>query len=153
MILPNLHCTLTGPGFDRTEMGFTDVVEKQVLCASNGWPMDPIDKEIGQYSHLDIEKFVPGSVKILLAAGMKEEELPAFLASVLYDFADSKLRMYWIGRFFMPAYAPFLPSPSLTLTIRGGLDGHLTREYISGYVIYGRKPDLASSGEAKSEQD
>lgn len=66
---------------------------------TNGWPLDPVDKEIGQFVHLDIAKFVPGTVKIMLAAGMTEEELPDFLASVKYDFADAKLRIYWLGTF------------------------------------------------------
>lgn len=65
----------------------------------NGWPLDPVDKEIGQFAHLDAEKFVPGTVKILLAGGMTQEMLPDFLAAVKYDFADAKLRVYWVGEY------------------------------------------------------
>lgn len=65
----------------------------------NGWPLDPVDKEIGQFAHLDAEKFVPGTVKILMAAGMTQEELPDFLTAVKYDFADAKLRIYWVGKY------------------------------------------------------
>lgn len=80
-------------------MGFVDVVEEHILMPTNGWALDPIDKEIGQFAHLDAEKFVPSTVKLLIASGMTEEEMPDFLAAVKYDFADVRLRIYWIGKF------------------------------------------------------
>lgn len=92
-----LDTLLSTNKFIREEMGFTDVVEEHVLMPINGWPLDPIDKEIGQFAHLDAEKFVPGTVRIMLAAGITQEELPGFLESVKYDFADARLRIYWVG--------------------------------------------------------
>lgn len=76
------------------EVGFVDVAERQLLCPVNGWPLDPEDRLLGQFMHLDSQKGVPGMVKVLLASGMPQEEVPAFLEEVQYSDADVNLRAY-----------------------------------------------------------
>lgn len=76
------------------EIGFVDVVEHQLLCPINGWPLDPEDRLLGQFMHLNSEKGVPSMVKVLLAAGMSQEEVPEFLEKVKHSIADVKLRAY-----------------------------------------------------------
>lgn len=81
------------------EIGFTDVVEKQMLCPVNGWPLDPEDRLLGQWMHLDSVKGVPGMVKVLLASGMSQQEVPAFLEEVKHNLADVKMRAYLVCKF------------------------------------------------------
>lgn len=107
------------------EVGFVDVVEHQLLCPINGWPMDPEDRLLGQFMHLNSEKGVPSMVKVLLASGMPPEEVPEFLEEVKHSIADVKLRAYNVCEhflFFFPflslSWCPFhlllTPSPPLS---------------------------------------
>lgn len=78
------------------EIGFVDVVERQGLSPINSWPIDPEDRLIGQFARMDAEKVVDSSVKLLLAGGMTEEELPSFKAAVKWSLGDCNMRGYYI---------------------------------------------------------
>lgn len=80
------------------EIGFVDVVEKQILDPVNGWPLDPEDRRLGQFTRLDTDMVVESSVKLLLAGGLTEAELPEFKAAVKWSLGDEDLRGYWIRR-------------------------------------------------------
>lgn len=79
------------------DTGFVDVVERQVLWPINSWPSDPEDRRLGQFTRLDTEKLLESSVKLLLAGGLTQEELPDFQAEVKWSFGDPNLRGYWRG--------------------------------------------------------
>lgn len=81
------------------EMGFINVVEKRVLSPVNGWPLDPEDKLLGQFWHSDIEKVFEGAIKMLLAAGLTQEEIPQFIQDVRVSISDRQLRAYYIREF------------------------------------------------------
>lgn len=91
------------------EIGFTDVVEKPVLCPVNSWPLDPVDREIGHFCRLDMERALDSTVKMLLAGGLTQEELPAFKESVRWSLGDRNLRGYFIGKSIVIC---LLPRPS-----------------------------------------
>lgn len=80
------------------EIGFVDVVEKMVLVPINSWPLDPEDRLLGQFTRLDNEMVVESSVKLLLAGGLAQEELPEFKAAVKWSLGDAKMRGYWKGK-------------------------------------------------------
>lgn len=82
------------------EIGFTEIVEKVLLCPTNGWPLDPDDKLLGQYTHLDTQRLLDSSVKLLALAGLTQEELPGFIESVKYSMADIDLRGYYVCECF-----------------------------------------------------
>lgn len=104
-----------------SEMGFVHVVAKQVLAPINSWPLDPEDRRLGQFLRLNNEMAVDSSVKLLLAAGLTEEELPEFKAAVKWSVGDKHMRGYWKGRFFL---GPLHFFQTQTLFILG-LDWHL----------------------------
>ncbi|CAN8103669.1 unnamed protein product [Discula destructiva] len=79
------------------EIGFVDVVEVPLLIPTNSWPLDPDDQHIGHFTRLDVEKALGATTKILLAAGMTQEEVPEFLESVRWSLGDAGLRGYYIG--------------------------------------------------------
>lgn len=80
------------------EIGFTDIVEKPILCPVNSWPLDPADREIGNFFRLDLERALDSTVKLLLAGGLTQEELPAFKESFTWSLGDRKLRGYFISK-------------------------------------------------------
>lgn len=76
------------------EAGFVDIVVKQVLAPVNVWPQDPIDKAIGGWLSLDVQKGVKGTSKILHAAGMPMDEIPNFTDKVSDGITYAYLRAY-----------------------------------------------------------
>lgn len=80
------------------EIGFVDVVERPCLIPINSWPLDPEDQLLGKFVRLDIEKVVDSSVKLLLAGGLVQEELPAFKEAVKWSLGDCNMRGYYVGR-------------------------------------------------------
>lgn len=103
------------------EIGFTDVVERQLLCPVNGWPLDPEDRLLGRWMHLDSQKGVPGMVKVLLASGMPQGEIPAFLEEVRVNLADVKMRAYLVCKSGERQGDPALPGRSVLMdsSLRG----------------------------------
>lgn len=81
------------------EIGFVDVVQKPVLVPINSWPLDPEDRLLGQFTRMDNEMVVESSVKLLLAGGLAQEELPDFKAAVKWSLGDAKMRGYWKGKY------------------------------------------------------
>lgn len=79
------------------EIGFADVVERKILAPINSWPLDPGDKVLGQFLRLDNEMVVESSVKLLLAGGLTQEELPEFKEAVKWSLGDAGMRGYWTG--------------------------------------------------------
>lgn len=79
------------------EIGFVDIVERPCLIPINGWPLDPDDQLLGKFVRMDIEKVVDSSVKLLLAGGMIQEELPSFKEAVKWSLGDCNMRGYYIG--------------------------------------------------------
>lgn len=76
------------------EIGFVDIVEKQILCPVNGWPLDPEDRLLGHFTRLGGDKGILGSVKLMVAAGMPQEEIPAFLDIAVRSWTDPRYRAY-----------------------------------------------------------
>lgn len=76
------------------EAGFVDVVERQVLCPVNSWPLDPVDSVVGGWFSLDVMKGVRGTTKLLEAAGMPLEEIPGFMDEVCESVTYKDLRAY-----------------------------------------------------------
>lgn len=129
------------------EVGFTDIVERILLCPVNGWPLDPEDRILGQFMHVDMEKFLESSVKMLLAAGLTQDELPGFMDSVKYSMSDTNLRGYYVCK--LP-----LPSPSLIGDVSRGIQApNLTSWFILGYVVYGRKPGWVPDAAPSQQPD
>lgn len=87
------------------EIGFVDVIEKPVLAPINSWPLDPEDRRLGQFLRLDTEMVVESSVKLLLAGGLTQEELPDFKAAVKWSLGDANMRGYWIGTSPLNSYS------------------------------------------------
>lgn len=85
-----------------TEIGFVDIVERPLLVPTNSWPLDPEDRLVGHFTRLGTEKVVPGTTKLMLAAGMTQEELPEFFESVQWSLGDARLRGYYIGTLRTP---------------------------------------------------
>lgn len=88
------------------EIGFVDVVEKPCLVPINSWPLDPDDQLLGKFVRLDTEKVVDSSVKLLLAGGMTQEELPAFKEAVKWSLGDCNMRGYYVGRSIQDCNTP-----------------------------------------------
>lgn len=132
-----------------TEIGFVDVVEKPLLLPINSWPLEPEDRLLGQFTRLDAEKGLVGTTKMMLAAGMAEEELPEFFESVRWSLGDARLRGYHIGEFGIP----FWPFTSQAANRSGQC---LIYEIFLAFCVYGRKPDqpsrdrLAGGGEQEN---
>lgn len=80
------------------EMGFVDVVQHTILAPVNSWPADPEDARVGRFVRLDFEKGLESMVKIFLAAGLTEEEIPAFVESVKWSLGDGALRAYLVSK-------------------------------------------------------
>lgn len=80
------------------EMGFVNVVERPLLVPVNSWPVDPADKLLGQFSRMTMEKVIDSSVKMLIAAGLKQEEVPEFLQSCKWSVGHAHLRAYYISK-------------------------------------------------------
>lgn len=80
------------------EAGFVDVVEKPTLLPLNGWPQDRQDRLLGNWSSLDILKFLGGATKLLVAGGMSVEEIPVFLDQVRLDVTNREMRVYSISK-------------------------------------------------------
>lgn len=76
------------------EAGFVDIVQKQILCPVNGWPVDPVDKMLGNWFSLDVIKGVKGTTKLLEAAGMAPESIPEFMDSVCANVTHRSMRAY-----------------------------------------------------------
>lgn len=88
------------------EIGFVDVVERPCLAPINSWPLDPDDQLLGKFVRLDTEKVVDSSVKLLLAGGMTQDELPAFKEAVKWSLGDRNMRGYYVGRSIRDFNAP-----------------------------------------------
>lgn len=80
------------------EMGFEDVAQHIILAPVNSWPADPEDSRVGRFIRLDFEKSLKSMVKIFLAAGLTEEEIPAFVESVKWSLGDGALRAYVVSK-------------------------------------------------------
>lgn len=76
------------------EIGFVDVVEKRFLVPVNGWPLDPADKEIGNWYCLNFLKWAGGTTKLLQAGGVPTEEIPRFQDQLRYDVTSQRMRVY-----------------------------------------------------------
>lgn len=63
----------------------------------NGWPLDPRDKKLGDWTCLDMLQGVAAVTKLLHLGGLSPEETPAFLESVRYDLTDASMRAYVVG--------------------------------------------------------
>lgn len=79
------------------EAGFEGVVEQQFLVPLSAWPLDPTDRLIGGWAALDWTRFLTGTTKLMVAAGMPLHEVPAFLEQVRLDIISPKMRVYWIS--------------------------------------------------------
>lgn len=90
------------------EMGFVDVVEERVLKPVNSWPLDPDDSRLGRFTRLDTEKVVDSSVKLLLAGGLTQEDLPKFKAAVKWNLGDDNMRGYWMRMYKSALKSRFL---------------------------------------------
>lgn len=120
------------------DVGFVDVVERPVLGAINSWPLDPEDRLLGHFSRMDMEKVVDSSVKLLLAGGMTQEELPLFKTALTWNLGDCNMRGYWIRR--SHCSIPFSVYIS-AFDLYTSFAQVLTQTYdITDYIIYGRKP-------------
>lgn len=93
------------------EIGFVDVVENPVLLPVNSWPSDPEARRLGQFTRLDTEMVVESSVKLLLAGGLTQEELPDFKADVKWSLGDARMRGYWRRRSLHLVSRFQIPSP------------------------------------------
>lgn len=80
------------------EIGFTDVVEKQIFCPMSGWPLEPHDKLLGSFMGLDVSKAVPAMYKLILAGGLPQEEIEPLLDAAVDNLKDPKYRAYTIGK-------------------------------------------------------
>lgn len=76
------------------ELGFVDIVEKQVLSPINAWPLDPHDRMIGNWVCADLLKLVRATTKILHAGGMSLDEIPAFQEQVCLCITQKTMRVY-----------------------------------------------------------
>lgn len=76
------------------EIGFVDVVVKEILAPINTWPLDPLDRIIGACHTLNVKKGVNGLVKLFEAAGMPAEEIPSFTEEVCETVTLGTLRAY-----------------------------------------------------------
>lgn len=76
------------------EAGFEDIVEKQILCPVNGWPVDPDDRLLGNWFSLDVIKGVKGTAKLLEAAGLPPESIPGFMDAVCDNVTHRAMRAY-----------------------------------------------------------
>lgn len=66
---------------------------------SNGWPLDPRDKKLGDWTCLDMLQVVAAVTKLLHAGGLPPEETAAFLERVRYDLTDATMRVYLVGEY------------------------------------------------------
>lgn len=80
------------------EIGFTDIVEKQILCPMSGWPIEPRDKVLGNFMGLDVGKAVPAMYKLVLAGGLPQEEIQPLLDTAIDDLSDPRYRAYTPGK-------------------------------------------------------
>lgn len=95
------------------EAGFVDIVVKEILAPVNAWPLDPLDRVIGGWYSLDVQKGVKGLAKVLEAAGMTPGDIPAFTDEVCENVTMRTLRAYsprkWLAT-YLPTYPPrYLP--------------------------------------------
>lgn len=76
------------------EVGFVDVVERQVLCPVSSWPLDPVDGVLGSWFALDVAKGVRGTAKLLEASGFAPGEVGGFMDEVCESVTHKELRAY-----------------------------------------------------------
>lgn len=76
------------------EAGFVDIQEKQILVPVNTWPVDAADSHIGGWFSLDVQKGVKGTAKLLEAAGLPTDEIPAFMDEVCKNVTHRAMRAY-----------------------------------------------------------
>lgn len=96
------------------DIGFVDVVEKTFLVPVNGWPIDPADKEIGNWYCLNFLKFAGAFTKLLEAGGLPTDEIPQFQDQLRYDFTSQHMRVY------VPCECTFIDSAQPSSRIRFG---------------------------------
>lgn len=74
------------------------VVLRQTL-SRNGWPLDPVDRELGNWCCLDLLEVVGAVTKVLHRGGLPPEEAPEFLEEVRENLKDRNMRVYTSGEF------------------------------------------------------
>lgn len=94
------------------EVGFVDVVEKQILAPLNSWPMTHKDKQIGIYMAKDMTAGTDNMPRLLKASGLAEVEIDPYIAGVKEYIKDTSIHVYvpWYvvyGR--KPLDAPWVP--------------------------------------------
>lgn len=80
-----------------TEAGFADIEERQYMWPSNGWPKDPVMKELGRWNQINIKEGLQGFCLALLTRGLgwKKEEVDIFVAKVTADIDDPRIHAYF----------------------------------------------------------
>ncbi|KAJ0103787.1 uncharacterized protein J7T55_001360 [Diaporthe amygdali] len=76
------------------EAGFEGVVERQVLAPVNAWPLDPVDRTIGNWFCVDVHRVLDGTTKLLEAGGLPLAEIPSFLDDVRESITSREMRVY-----------------------------------------------------------
>ncbi|KAK2604536.1 hypothetical protein N8I77_007457 [Diaporthe amygdali] len=76
------------------EAGFEGVVERQVLAPVNAWPLDPVDRTIGNWFCVDVHRVLDGTTKLLEAGGLPLAEVPSFLDDVRESITSREMRVY-----------------------------------------------------------
>lgn len=77
--------------------GFTDVVEQTLVWPTNRWPKDKKLKEIGMWTHQNLENGLEALSTALFTRvlGWSKEELDLFLVGVREEMGDTKFHTYW----------------------------------------------------------
>ncbi|KAI3397005.1 hypothetical protein diail_11332 [Diaporthe ilicicola] len=91
--------------------GFEDVVETQVLAAVNAWPLDPVDRTIGNWFCLDVHRVLDGTTKLLEAGGLPLADIPGFLDEVRESITLRTMRVY-CPHYVVYGRKPAGPSPA-----------------------------------------
>lgn len=76
------------------EVGFVDIHEEQILVPVNVWPLDPVERRLGGWFSLDVQKGIRSSAKLLETAGMAAADIPAFEEEVCRSVTDQNMRAY-----------------------------------------------------------
>lgn len=79
------------------DAGFIDIEERHYMWPSNGWPKDPLMKEIGRWNSVNIKDGLEGFCLALLTRGKgwSKHEVDIFVAKVAADINDRRVHAYY----------------------------------------------------------
>ena len=79
------------------EAGFVDIQTRMFMWPTNGWPRNPLMKELGRWNQINVVDGLEGFCLALLTRGLgwRKEEVDVLVAKVARDLRDKKIHAYF----------------------------------------------------------